>query len=171
MTGGGRGANPETRRGVSKRRRSIAQVLAASLVGGILGLGFAAIAFHQPDPVPAPTFTERDGRVVALAHVKIENASNGELAYTVTVAQEPDLVLRSPRVRWRVSSGRTLVVPVTVELPTTSFVDGHRRIYVRVDDDRGTQRIVGINLRFDALESQPQALRVPLRAVVAAQER
>lgn len=122
--------------------RSVISGVAAAVVGGAIGL--AAIAIVMPRQAPAtPTLVSRADHLVASFDVVLENRSAVARSYTVTLADAGEAILRSRQARWRVEAGHSSVVPVVVELPRGSTT---RTIYVRIDDDRGLQRVTSVVL-------------------------
>lgn len=122
--------------------RSVIFGVAAALVGGAIGL--AAIAIVVPQQAPAtPTLVSRDDHLVASFDVVLENRSATARCYTVTLADAGDAILKSRQARWQVEARHSKAVPVVVELPRGSTT---RTIYVRIDDDRGLQRVTSIVL-------------------------
>lgn len=121
--------------------RDRARVAIAVLLGGLLGA--AAVWFAQPRGDEPRVAIERD-RVIAEATIEIENPSHAVRRYTVTLAEGRDAVLRSTSVRVPIEPGTTSRVPVIIDAPRASFVDGTRTFYLRVDDDAGSQSIVAL---------------------------
>jgi hypothetical protein len=141
---------------IAAKCRAAASVLLVSCLGASVGLGVVAIAVTgNRSTVTAPQVVERNGRAVATLHVLLENRTRATRRYTVTLADAHDAVLQSARAQWRVASGAVLTVPVVVELPISSFSAGRRPIYVRIDDDIGTQRVVTIVVRLTSLPTEP----------------
>jgi hypothetical protein len=127
--------------------REAASVLLVICLGASVGLGVVAVAVSgRQTAAPAPRVVHRGDRAVAEVHVTLENRTHAARRYTVTLADAPDAVLRSTQAQWRVHAGDSMTVPVVVELPIESFTAGRRPVYVRIDDDIGTQRMVTIML-------------------------
>jgi hypothetical protein len=123
----------------SMQLRSVGSAVAAAIVGGALGgLGFLFVASHDE---PVATHIVRGDRIIVTLHVALENRAAVPHHYTVTLAEPRDAILRSPTVRWRVGAGGSMTVPVLFETPR-----GARTAYVRVDDDRGSQRVFAVAL-------------------------
>ena len=125
------------------RLRSVGPGVAAALFGGVLGW-LAVMAMPDDDP-PSATFVVRDDRIVATLHVELENHAPVARHYTITVAEPGDAILRSHQVRWRLEAGASRIVPVIVDVPR-----GVHTAYLRIDDERGSQRISAV-----ALPGQP----------------
>jgi hypothetical protein len=114
--------------------------MAAAIVGGALGwIGFAFVAFE--DVPPTATHVVRGDRILVTLHVALENRAAVARHYTITLAEPRDAILRSPTVRWRVEPGASMTVPVQLEAPL-----GSRTAYLRIDDERGSQRVFAVAL-------------------------
>lgn len=122
--------------------RSVISGVAAALLGGAIGLAVIAIAVPRHAPA-TPSLVLRDGHLVASFDVVLENRSATARSYTVTLADAGDAILKSRQARWQVEARHSKAVPVLVELPRGSTT---RTVYVRIDDDRGLQRVTSVAL-------------------------
>ncbi|HEY5937252.1 MAG TPA: FixG Ig-like domain-containing protein [Kofleriaceae bacterium] len=122
--------------------RSLISGVVAAVIGGAVGLGAIAVAVPRRAPA-TPSLVARDDRLLASFEVLLENRSAVARTYTVTLADGGDAILKSRQARWRVEAQRSKAVPVLVELPRESHT---HTIYVRIDDDRGLQRVTSVVL-------------------------
>jgi cytochrome c oxidase accessory protein FixG len=130
------------------RGRTIVYPLLLALVGGGLALGIALrdSAEVWVERTNGPSFAELPGgKIAAQASIKVENESDGERRYTISLAEAPDAVLRTAAT-WRVAPRKALSVPLVIELPRTGFTAGRRTVYVRIADNGGFHRIVRVQL-------------------------
>jgi hypothetical protein len=122
--------------------RDSVRVVGAVLLGGLLGLGTVRLVPRCNDE----TITVSGDRVVIETHVVIENASAARRHYTLTLAEAPDAVLVATSTRIPVEPWGNARLPVRIDAPRDSFVGGERTFYIRIDDDRGSQRIVATSI-------------------------
>ena len=96
--------------------------------------------------VGGPSFVELpDGKIASAVRVKLENESDIERHYTINV-RAADATLRQPRVVWSVKGGKSLELPLYVDVPRASFVHGQRKIDLYIDDSAGFHRVVRVTL-------------------------
>jgi cytochrome c oxidase accessory protein FixG len=87
-----------------------------------------------------------DDRVAAQVRLKIENETSAPRRYVVSLADAPDAMLKSPLAVWEIQSHHAREIPLFVEAGRATFRNGERRVYLRIDDDEGFERIVGVTL-------------------------
>ena len=86
-----------------------------------------------------------DGGISAQARVKIENQSDTERRYHLYLTQSPGATLRS-QPTWTVAPRKSLVLPLFIDVPRDSFVDGKRKVYLRIHDSGGAERVLTLTL-------------------------
>ena len=96
--------------------------------------------------ISGPSFVELPDNMIASAvRVKLENESDSARHYSISI-REPDAKLRSPQPRWDVAGGKSIEIPLYVDVPRGSFVKGRRKTYLYIDDSAGFHRVVGVTL-------------------------
>jgi cytochrome c oxidase accessory protein FixG len=113
-------------------------------------LGFVVTGRAGTDIVIArtqgPAFVElADGKVSSAARIKLENHEDVERRYHLRIVDSTDATLRSPPT-WTVGAKKSLEVPLFVDVPRGSFIDGKRRVYLGVHDSSGSERVVTLTL-------------------------
>ncbi len=86
-----------------------------------------------------------DGMISAQARIKLENHSDAERRYHLFLKDSPRATLRS-NPTWTVAPGKSLALPLFVDVPRDSFVDGKRKVYLRVHDSGGSERVLTLTL-------------------------
>jgi hypothetical protein len=119
--------------------RERCQILIAVILGGLLGA--SAVWLARERSRGAHVVLEND-RVIAELHIDLENATRARRRYTITLAEAPDVILRSTVAHVPLDPGESTRASVTLDAPRSSFRDGRRTFFVRIDDDAGTQRIL-----------------------------
>lgn len=110
-----------------------------------------AVATHSTTEVwvmrtAGPAFVELpDGQISSAVRVKLENESDVVRHYTITV-REPDAKLRSPQPRWDLKPRKSMELPLFVDVPRASFVNGRRKLNLYIDDSEGFHRVVAVTL-------------------------
>lgn len=112
----------------------------------VVPLSIAGLVFAWP---PARSVGLRfaelsNGTIASAARVTLENESPAPRHYSISL-REPGVKLRS-QPRWEVEAGKSLQIPLYVEVPRSSFVNGRRTIYVYVDDSAGFHRVVAVTV-------------------------
>ncbi len=119
--------------------------VAASLL--VWSVGAKSVADVFVERMDGPSFVELpDGRIAARVQLKIENASDEPRGYTITLVNAPDAELRSVQPSWRVKPRHSVDVPLFVDTRPETFVGGKRRVYLRVNDSAGFEKIVSVTL-------------------------
>ena len=96
--------------------------------------------------VQGPSFVELpDGKVSSQARIKLENGDDVERRFVLMLVESPGASLRS-NATWAVKAHRSIQVPIFVDVPRESFVGGTRRVYLRVHDSAGFERVVTLTL-------------------------
>jgi cytochrome c oxidase accessory protein FixG len=94
-----------------------------------------------------PTFVDLgDGKVAAQVRLKLENKTEVTRIYRVTLLDTEVGTLRSPMPQWTLAPGKSVELPLYVDVLRTSFHHGQRRVRLRLDDDHGWSRTLSINL-------------------------
>ena len=97
--------------------------------------------------VAGPAFVELpDGRISAQARIKIENEGDQPRRYRLTLVDSPNAALRLPQDTWQVRAHKSIEIGLFVDVPRDSFVHGERRVFIRIDDSSGFERIVTVTL-------------------------
>ena len=137
-----------TKRKLLRGRTLIYPALLAIAAGGLaFAVGHRGSAEVWVERVSGPSFVELpDGRISAQGRIKIENQSDSPRHYRIALAEAGDAKLRLPQDTWQVRARHAIEIPLFVDVPRTSFVHGERRVYVRIDDDSGFERIVAVTL-------------------------
>ncbi len=96
--------------------------------------------------IAGPSFVELpDGKISSQARIKLENTSDIERRYVLLLAESPDATLRSGSL-WPVKSHKSVEIPIFIDVPRDSFVAGKRRVYLRIHDSSGFERVVTLTL-------------------------
>ena len=143
-------------RGKLLRTRTIVYpvLLAISTILLVWAIGTRGTTEVSITRISGPSFVELpDGKVASAVRVKLENESDVTRHYTITV-REPDLALRSPQPRWEVRPRKSVEIPLFVDVPRASFVNGQRKTYLYIDDSAGFHRVVTVTLLGPAGESR-----------------
>jgi len=119
----------------------------------VLGLGLLAWtistrAFTEVwvERVSGPSFVELpDGTISAQARIKLENKDSSERRYILMLADSPNASLRS-QAQWTIKAHKSLEIPLFIDVPRSSFVAGKRRVWVRIHDSTGFERVVALTL-------------------------
>jgi polyferredoxin len=86
-----------------------------------------------------------DGGISAQVRLKIVNTSDAARRYFLALADAPDATLRS-EARYELAPHKKLDVSVFIDVPAASFVHGQRRIYLKIHDSSGSERIMPVTL-------------------------
>ena len=93
-----------------------------------------------------PAFVELpDGKISSAARIKLENKSDEERRYHLLLTDSPGASLRS-QFLWKVPPRKSLELPLFIDVPRESFVAGKRRVYLRIHDSGGAERVVTLTL-------------------------
>jgi cytochrome c oxidase accessory protein FixG len=96
--------------------------------------------------VQGPSFVELpDGKISSQARIKLENGSGEERRYHLYLVESPGASLRSSST-WTIKPHKSLEIPIFIDVPRESFVDGKRRVYLRIHDSAGFERVVTLTL-------------------------
>lgn len=118
------------------------------LAVGLLGYTITRVAGSDVwvERVSGPSFVELpDGKISSQARIKLENKSDSERRYHLYLTESPGASLRSQPI-WTVAPRKSQVVPLFIDVPRESFVDGKRRVYLRIHETGGFERIVTLTL-------------------------
>jgi cytochrome c oxidase accessory protein FixG len=96
--------------------------------------------------IQGPSFIELpDGMISSQARIRLENKTGAERRYHLYLTESPGATLRgSPT--WTVAPGKSMEVPLFVDVPRTSFHGGKRRVYLHIHDSAGVDRVVTLTL-------------------------
>jgi cytochrome c oxidase accessory protein FixG len=96
--------------------------------------------------VTGPAFVEiGDGKVSSQARIKLENQRGTEARYHLYLVDSPGASLRSHPV-WPVAARKSVEIPVFVDVPRDSFVNGRRVVYMRIHETGGFERVIKLTL-------------------------
>ena len=87
-----------------------------------------------------------DGRIASQVLLKIENESDQERSYTISLAGTIGATLRSAQPSWRVKPRKASSVPLFIDSRPEDFVGGKRTVHIRIDDSAGFQRIITLTV-------------------------
>jgi cytochrome c oxidase accessory protein FixG len=131
------------------RARTIIYPALLALAAGLLvfSVGTKSVADVFVERIDGPSFVDLpDGRIAARVQLKIENASDEPRGYTISLVDAPDAELRSVQPSWRVKPRRSIDVPLFVDVKPETFTGGKRRVYLRINDSVGFEKIVTVTL-------------------------
>jgi cytochrome c oxidase accessory protein FixG len=131
------------------RARTIVYPTLLAVAAGVLALVLARRTGTElwVERVQGPSFVELpDGRISAQGRLKIENEGDGERRYHLSLTGSPNAELRLPQDSWLVKPHHAIEIPLFVDVPRGSLVRGERRVYVRVDESSGFERVVTVTL-------------------------
>jgi cytochrome c oxidase accessory protein FixG len=94
-----------------------------------------------------------EGKISSQARIKLENTSDQERRYHFLLVESPGASLRSEPM-WTVKAHKSLEVSLFIDVPRESFVAGKRRVYLRIHDSSGYERVVTLTLLGPAGDSQ-----------------
>jgi cytochrome c oxidase accessory protein FixG len=86
-----------------------------------------------------------DGKISSQARIKLENTSDVERRYHLLLVESPGASLRSNHL-WPIKAHKSLEIPLFIDVPRESFVDGKRKVYLRIHDSAGFERVVTLTL-------------------------
>ena len=86
-----------------------------------------------------------DGKISAQARIKLENSGDVERRYHLLLTDSPLASLRSG-FQYTIKAHKSLEIPIFIDVPRESFVDGKRRVYLRIHDSAGFERVVTLTL-------------------------
>jgi hypothetical protein len=96
--------------------------------------------------IQGPAFVELpDGTISSQARIKLENNSDTERRYHLYLADSPGASLRS-NPTWTIKPHKSQEIPIFIDVPPGSFVAGKRRVYMRIHDSGGSERVVTLTL-------------------------
>ena len=128
-------------------RTMIYPALLVIVVGTLAWLGGnRASADVWIERVDGPPFTRLDGdRVAAAAKLALENRTTSTRTYMLTLDDAPDAILRT-QTSLTLAAGHRLTLPLFIDVPSASFVDGRRTVTVHIRDDAGLDRALAMPL-------------------------
>jgi cytochrome c oxidase accessory protein FixG len=96
--------------------------------------------------IQGPSFVELpDGKVSAQARIKLENKTDAERRYNLYLTESPNASLRSQPV-WTLAPHKSVVIPLFIDVPRDSFHDGKRKVYLRIHETGGIERVLTLIL-------------------------
>lgn len=129
------------------RVRTVIYPALIAIAGGLLGWAISMKGSTEVSVmrISGPSFVELENGVVASAvRVKLENESDVERHYTITL-RDADVKLRT-QPRWDVKPGKSVDIPMFVDVPRASFVHGQRKLNLYIDDSGGFHRVIAVTL-------------------------
>ncbi|MDB4960090.1 MAG: cytochrome c oxidase accessory protein CcoG [Myxococcales bacterium] len=131
-----------------RARTIIYPVLLAAIAGlFVWSLGGRVTSNVLVERSQGPSFVELpDGTISAQARIRIANDTDGDRSYVVDLSRAPDAKLRTPQLTWQLHPGKSLSIPLFVDVPRASFVLGKRTIHLRIQDDLGFARVLVVTL-------------------------
>lgn len=130
------------------RMRTIIYPALLLLAGGMLAWSVEARESTEVwiERVQGPSFVELpDGKISSQARIKLENSSDSERRYHLLLVESPGASLRS-QFQWTIKPHKSQEIPIFVDVPRDSFVGGKRRVYLRIHDSGGFERVVTLTL-------------------------
>ncbi|HEX5063914.1 MAG TPA: cytochrome c oxidase accessory protein CcoG [Kofleriaceae bacterium] len=130
------------------RMRTIIYPLLLLVAGGMLAWSVEARESTEVwiERVQGPSFVELpDGKISAQARIKLENQGDSERRYHLLLVESPGASLRSQPM-WTIKPHKSLEIPIFIDVPRESFVDGKRRVFLRIHDSGGFERVVTLTL-------------------------
>jgi len=96
--------------------------------------------------VTGPSFVELpDGKISAQARIKLENQTDSERRYNLYLTESPGASLRSQPI-WTIAARKSLELPLFIDVPRDSFVGGKRKVYLRIHETGGVERVITLTL-------------------------
>jgi polyferredoxin len=96
--------------------------------------------------VQGPSFVELpDGKISSQARIKLENSGDTERRYHLLLTDSPGASLRSG-FQYTIKPHKSLEIPIFIDVPRDSFVGGKRKVYLRIHDSAGFERVVTLTL-------------------------
>jgi cytochrome c oxidase accessory protein FixG len=96
--------------------------------------------------IQGPSFVELpDGRISSQARIKLENTGDKERRYHLLLVESPGAALRSNHI-WTIKPHKSLAIPLFIDVPRDSFTNGKRKVYLRIHDSGGFERVVTLTL-------------------------
>jgi cytochrome c oxidase accessory protein FixG len=86
-----------------------------------------------------------DGKVSSQARIRLENGDDVERRYILMLVESPGTSLRSNS-QWTIKAHKSLEIPIFIDAPRDSFIGGKRRVYLRIHDSTGFERVVTLSL-------------------------
>jgi cytochrome c oxidase accessory protein FixG len=98
------------------------------------------------DRIQGPAFVELpDGRISSQARIKIENQSDEARGYNLSLVDSGDAQLRTQTV-WEVKARKSVTIPLFIDVPRAAFTHGEKRVFVRINESTGFERVVTLTL-------------------------
>ncbi|MBL0215319.1 MAG: cytochrome c oxidase accessory protein CcoG [Myxococcales bacterium] len=131
-----------------RARTVVYPVLLLLAAGGLVwSVGAKPTAEVYVERMAGPSFIDLpDGRVAARVQLKIENETDEDRGYTISLVDAPDASLRSVQPSWHVKPRHSIDVPLFVDLAPGTFKGGKRLVHLRINDSVGFDRIVAVTL-------------------------
>jgi cytochrome c oxidase accessory protein FixG len=130
------------------RMRTIIYPLLLAIAGGMLTW---AVESHESvevwiERVTGPSFVELpDGKISSQARIKLENSGDIERRFHLLLVESPGASLRSNHL-WTLKPHKSIEIPLFIDVPRESFMDGKRNVYLRIHDSAGFERVVRLTL-------------------------
>ena len=96
--------------------------------------------------IEGPSFVELpDGMISSQTRIKLENSGDEERRYFLILVDSPGAAVRGS-LMWTVKPHKSIQIPLFIDVPRDSFVDGKRRVWLRIHDSVGFERVVTLTL-------------------------
>jgi hypothetical protein len=86
-----------------------------------------------------------DGKISSQVRIKLENHTDLERRYHLYLKDSPGASLRS-NPTWTVARRKSLELPLFIDVPRDSFVDGKRKVYLCIHETDGSERVITLTL-------------------------
>ena len=130
------------------RVRTLVYPLLLLVAGGMLAWNVGARESTEVwiARVQGPSFVELpDGKVSAQARIKLENKTDADRRYELVLVESPGASLRSEHT-WTVKAHKSQEIPVFIDVPRDSFDAGKRKVWLRIHDSAGFDRVLTLTL-------------------------
>jgi cytochrome c oxidase accessory protein FixG len=119
----------------------------------VIAGGFLAWSVHARESaqvwierIQGPSFVELpDGKISSQARIKLENSGDEERRFHLLLVESPGASLRGS-LMYAVKPHKSLEIPIFVDVPRDSFHDGKRRVWLRIHDSDGFERVITLTL-------------------------
>ena len=120
-------------------------VVVASLL--VWGVGSRPTTDVVVERTSGPSFVVLpDGRISAQARIKLENHTDEDRHYSIQLARTTDAELRLSQAVWLVKPRKSIEIVLFVDAARSTYVNGERKVQLRINDDQGFERVVEVTL-------------------------
>ena len=130
------------------RSRTLIYPALLLLAGGLLVWAVKARETTEVsiERIEGPSFVELpDGMISSQTRIKLENSGDEERRYFLILVDSPGAAVRGS-LMWTVKPHKSIQIPLFIDVPRDSFVDGKRRVWLRIHDSVGFERVVTLTL-------------------------